>query len=124
MKNYDSNVYLYAKGWYKTTNVISDLKIIYGRRNGMDAEHISIGNILDCITVLAWKHMSKHDYCLREFIGDISPNAFKRTFYREEVYDFNKAVIEKCLSIISLTKITDIPEGLDEPDPSILPLRS
>lgn len=123
MKNCESNVYLYAKGWYKTTDVISDLKVIYGLRNGIDPEYISIVNILDCLLHLTAKHITKSEYFLREFIADISPYAFKRRFYKDEVYEFNKAVIEKCLSILSLTLLSDIPEGLDDPDPSVLPLK-
>lgn len=124
MKNSDSNVYLYAKGWYKKTDVISDLKVIYGLRNGIDAEYISKNNILDCLLTLVHQHIRKDEYALREFISDISPNSFKRRFFKgsEEPYDFDVAVIEKCLSILSLVKVCDIPEGLDDVDPSVLPI--
>jgi hypothetical protein len=122
MKNSDSNVYLYAKGWYKTSDSIEDLKIIYGLRNGMEAEYINIRNIMDCLITLTWEHMRKDNYGLIEFISDISPYAFRRRFYHDEVYEFNKAVIEKCLSILSLVKVSDIPEGLDEADEKVLPL--
>lgn len=123
MKNYDSHVYLYAKGWYKEYDLIHDLKVIYGLRNGIDPEYISINNIMDCLLRLTFKHIMNSEYHLLEFIADISPNAFKRRFFKEVVYDFNVAVIEKCLSILSNTKVSDIPEGLDDPDPSVLPLQ-
>ena len=41
MKNPDSHVYLYAKGWYERKDVVEDLKQIFGKRNAMDPEYFT-----------------------------------------------------------------------------------
>jgi hypothetical protein len=134
MKNANSHVYLYAKNHYKRSdNIIDDLKRIYADRNlgsVEQAEHISISNIISCLLNLAFKHMKINEYLFSQFINDISPDKWHywkyvcaSLAYATKIdYDFNLAVIGKCLSIIMLTDLKDIPEGLDEPDPKILPL--
>ena len=121
MKNYDSHIYLYAKNWYKKTNVIEDLKILYGKRNGLEPEHISTNNILDCLFNLAAKHL-KGPRDMSAFISDISPdNYWKISRFGDEPWDYWKAVISKCLSVLSLIRVDEIENGLDEPDFTLLP---
>lgn len=123
MKNYDSHIYLYAKNWYAKTNPIDDLKILYGKRNGLEPEHVSMNNILSCLFELTLKHL-KEPWQLKEFITDISPDYFwKISRFGKEPWDYWKAVISKCLSVLSLTKVSDIENGLDETDFTILPKR-
>jgi hypothetical protein len=119
--NVDSHIYLYAKGWYKKTNVIEDLKVLYGKRNGIDSEYISVNHILCCLTKLAFSHMT--GVCkIGEFISDISPdNAWRIWKFGDDEWDYWKAVISKCLSILALTEVKDIPFVLAEPDYSLLP---
>lgn len=59
--------------------------------------------------------------------SDISPEKWfywKRPGFEQEPYDYYTAVISKMLSILGLTELKDIEDGLDEPDPKILPLRT
>ena len=42
MKNSDSQVILYAKGWFKKTDTIEDLRKIYAKRSGMEEKWISL----------------------------------------------------------------------------------
>jgi hypothetical protein len=99
----------------------------------------SVLNITSCLLSLAAKHMCNDkgmgpERAFIDFICDIDPkNTWKvgyRTqqsslFFRKDSkleYDFEYAVAYKCLSVLALTKVCDIPKGLDEADPTILPL--
>ena len=58
MKNSNSHVYLYAKGWYKRDpDIFVDLKKIYSLRNGIDIEYMGNRDVLSCLLSLAAKHM-------------------------------------------------------------------
>jgi hypothetical protein len=137
MKNCDSHVYLYAKHWYKRDpDIFVDLKKIYSLRNGVDAEYLNNRDVLSCLLNLTVKHIENNSRLILDFISDIDPkNTWKvgyrpvESFSRDEnpltkvlKYDFEYAVAYKCLSVLSLTKISNIPEGLDEVDPTVLPL--
>lgn len=45
MKNAESDVILYAKNHYERTDVVEDLKVIYGKRNGVEPKYLQKGNI-------------------------------------------------------------------------------
>lgn len=133
MKNCDSHIYLYAKGWYERTDPIEDLKVLYGKRSGIDAEYISISDICFCLITLVSKHAFKTKHQIHEFISDIAPDNVWRVWkfdtngkggwFGEGIeYDYWKAVISKCLSILCMVEIKDIENGLDEPDYSLLPM--
>jgi hypothetical protein len=125
MKNHDSHVYLYAKNWYKCNeDIFVDLKKIYAIRNGMDVEYISNRNIVSCLLALVTPHIMRSSRMFMEFISDIDPkNVWRVNYEPKKEYDFEYAVAHKCLSVLALTKVEDIQDGLDEPDPKILPLR-
>lgn len=127
-RKYDLDVYLYAKGWYKKTDILSDLKRIYSLRNGIDPEYIQIPDIICCMTGLVFKHLSsnaisgKHNFY--EFVMELGPDcAWKTKRYYGE-YDYYKQVISKYLSILSLTSIEDVPEleGF-KPSEEVLPFK-
>ena len=109
MKNYNSEVILYAKGWYVRTNLIDDLKKVCGKRNRIDPEYMQVNDIIQTLFCIIEDHKNPIDMrFFTDFISDISPNSFKRNLYRcKTEYDFNEAVIEKCLSVISLMKVVD-----------------
>jgi len=125
MKNYDSHVYLYAKHWYESSDPISDLKIIYGERNCIYADDVSINDICACLLALTQKHVQSERKFL-EFMSDIAPEnvwrvwKFNNEDYRKD-YTYAKALISKCLSVLSLAQIDEIENGLDDPDYNILP---
>jgi hypothetical protein len=123
MKNYDSNVYLYAKYHYQRSNdIMQDLRKIYAIRNGINVEHMQNRDIILCLLHLTFKHMN-NEHKFLSFISDINPNNTWKVGYRYDgKYDFYYAVASKCLSILSTTLVSDIENGLDEPDPNVLPL--
>lgn len=127
-RNYDLDVYLYAKGWYKTTDMVKDLQQIYSMRNGIDAEYIRISDIIHCMATLVYKHLSKdpnsgkHNFV--DLIFDFGPDgwSFRSRRYEGE-YDYYKQVISKFLSILSLTEISEVPELKEhQPSENVLPL--
>jgi hypothetical protein len=132
MKNYDTHVYLYAKHHYERTNVIDDLKIIYGKRNGIDAEHMQVRDIISCLVGLTVPHMSVNKHSFIEFLSDLDPvfcwrvggNAPRLNNEYIHTHDsYCETIIMKCLSILSLTRVDEIEGGLDEEaDPSLLPI--
>lgn len=121
MKNYDSHIYLYAKKWYKRTDIIEDLKKLIGHRCGYDACHVSLEEILVVLGTIAWRHMDEYQFT--ELLKGIDPqNIWK-------VGGDNKSTPElrtilKLLSILSSAQVNEgdkILIELDEPDYSILP---
>jgi len=122
MKNYESNIYLYAKHWYKRHNIINDLAIIYSHRNGIDMVDIDESVIAGNILTLIYNHINcERDFC--KFVDEVAPsNWYFRKMYKDEEYTYEKAIIYYCLSILSITKLSDIKNGLDRPDNTILPI--
>jgi hypothetical protein len=138
MKNADSHFYLYAKGWYKRTDVVEDLKVLQGKYCGIDPKYIDINDILHKLLSLVYPVLAKHpdnDSAFIHFISGLFPSSTWQVgydhnsvaYYSEDrsklpPYQLEMALIYKCLSVLKLTRVRDIPEGLDEPDESILPL--
>lgn len=137
--NEDRHFYLYAKGHYKKTNIIDDLVTIYSKIYGGDLidETEKLKYISGILVNLVKHHMFKYDNTFFEFIAEISPeNSYRTGYYHKlnkflleknenlEEYNFDKAVIYKCNSILLLTKVIDIPFELGEPDENILPLNN
>ena len=126
IKNWNSHIILYAKGWYERTDIVEDLKILIGKRNHIEPQYISkneiIRNLLHIIEELP-NEVKDFRMTLSEFISDIDPKNLKFRLINED-YDFDIAVITKCLSVLSLIKIYDNKTEiypLDEPDENILP---
>lgn len=131
MKNSDTHIYLYAKGHYEITDIISDLQVIIGERCCMYPEDVSVVDIYRVLTDIAFQHIidsGNTTYFLGEFLDDINPKNMRRTLFKSEgeYYDFTMAVIEKCLSVMRHVKVKDgkkILLELDEADENILPLK-
>ena len=129
IKNPDSHVYLYAKGWYERTDLIEDMKVIFGKRNLIDPEYITEEDLVRILLAITWPHIKDSGNpaaSFKEFVMDLDEKSYWRISYDKD-WTFNKAVIKKCLSVLSMVKVYDIELSrdilpLDDPDPSILPL--
>lgn len=131
MKNQDSHIYLYAKGWYKKNNTIEDLGKIIEKRNLLDQPSkydiyvILLGIVLDKMIDSPGTKDKMHT-----FFADISPDRFflfdEYPMKRKEDYNFYDAVINKCVCELATASVYDADGNtlleLDEPDPNILPL--
>jgi len=132
MKNSNSHVILYSKSWYKKTDTIEDLKIIYGHRSGIEPRFMSKQKIADNLLRLCYKYVKLNSYLFADFILSMAPDQRWKHFGYEKNkdYEFYLSVIERCLSFLSILQIKDndkdgelieILVPLDEPDYSILP---
>jgi hypothetical protein len=140
--DFDRHFYLYAKGHYKAAQVsvhtlgevdekpvrlrkdtIRDLKVLMGKRCGYEPEETTVGDVLSVLLSIAYPHIIKlPENMLKEFLVDLSyDNAWKYGADPNDTYAVR--LCHKLLSILSLTKVCDIPFELGEPDPSILPLK-
>jgi hypothetical protein len=132
MKNTLSHLYLYAKGHYEKNDVVEDLKIIVGQICGIDPKHLSTNDVARFVIKYAFQHMNEQFAdpltAFRDFLVDIPPEHCSRVGYylKGKPYDFDIAVIHKCLSVLCMV---DVRKGdkivleLDVPDPAILPLK-
>jgi hypothetical protein len=127
--NFDRHYYLYAKNHYKASDFITDLKIITGIRCGMDSKDENLNDVASILLSIVYPYAQKFsEYAFKEFIADINPakmwmwDNLKRKDYYSGV-DFMESVCHKCISILALTKVADIPFELGEADSKVLPLR-
>jgi len=131
-RNYDVDLYLYAKGWYKKTNLLKDLQRIYSLRNNIEPCYINYKHIINCMGILVFHHLSKNaDFGKNNFIDfimDIGPDDDWKTKKYEGEYDFYLQVISKFLSILCMSTVEEMPENIKnllestKPSALILPL--
>lgn len=125
MMNSYRHFYLYAKHWYKRQDVVEDLKLLIKNRSGCDPKDLNIGDIYQNLNGLVWQAISRSgnpEHFFNEFIMDTTfpENRWKYTGEPHESHEI--VILKKFLSILSLTKKSDIDGELGEPDPKILPL--
>lgn len=129
--NPNTHLILYAKHWYKETNIIKDLGIIIGRLycwdtqqiEGMDLAKVLLNLTVDIILSRPIADKDSKDRAKRlitELVCDLHPNN-RWQVGGSEIETFELGVIRKCLSIIRLTSKKDL-QNLGKPDPTILPL--
>lgn len=127
-----THIILYAKNWYKITDVINDLKIIIGKVFLLDPEHIDINSIATCLLQIVVeqiinipiKNDSDKDNVFRKITDLIWSLHPKNRWWvgGSEEDSFEMGIIRKCLSVIKLTSIKNL-DSVGNPDPNILPLR-
>ena len=121
MGEHDRHIFLYAKNHYQTTVEMEDIRKVIGKRNGIDPKHISNTHIISVLMKIVWNYIN-HETDFHNFIYDLHPENVWRHGIIE--YDFNEAVISKCLSVLAFQKIRDIPFDLGAPDSTILPIKN
>ena len=131
----ERHIYLYAKRWYKITDIISDLQIIIGEYCALDPKYVNKANIVSVLTDLAIRQIlakSDEDGICREIVDliwDLHPeNRWKVGGDKYE--SFELGVVRKCLSILRLASRKEIAaasplssDDLGEPDSNLLPLK-
>ncbi len=120
-----SHVYLYAKHWYKCTDVVADMKILISNRCGIDPEYISAADCISQLVDLVWLSISRSGnppYFFGEFVNDITIRKNHWKVNGEPDDSDEVVVIKKCLSVLSTTLKSNIDGEFEEPDPKILPL--
>lgn len=117
-----SQICLYAKGWFKRGDKVEDLKVLMGDAYALYPEHISLRDVssmlIDAVTAMG---LMDEPRLVREFISEISPEFYyrwaddaDRTKYmgrKHPEYDYDLAIIGKCLSMLSLLQVKDAITG-------------
>lgn len=111
MGNYQSDIFLYAKGWYQKTDTISDLKKIFSKIYSQDIQYVRIDDIERVLLDLAWIYI----------VNGNAPYKFVEFMMHLKSWH-NNNVIEACLGCISIIETKYIEGGLNPPDPNLLPL--
>lgn len=135
-KHPDSHLFLYAKHWYKRTDEAEDLKKIYGRRNGIEPEHISDEDIFSWVLRVTFPYIRDghhlNEILKRAFI--LHEESHRIIFYPkiDDKISF-RSILKRLLANLGDVKIKEIVDrekgieipiiNLEEPDYSILPRR-
>jgi len=103
------HIYLYAKGWYKKTDTIDDLKVIIGDMCALLPEHVDIGGIKSILIGIVYEIFQ------RENLYKSKLEAF--------ILDCESSVIGACLSVIRMARARSPHINIDfgEPDYNLLP---
>lgn len=130
----------YAKHWFMQSHRYYDLAILVSDYCMMDVQNVTLEDIrsklIHVITDLGLLSDERH---INLFFEAIAPSAYYRwalpgeddvalqhMFRDHPNYNYNKAVISACLSVIATAKVFDNGETLiliDEPDYSLIPKR-
>lgn len=112
---YDYQFLLYAKGWYKKTNTIEDLKSIISLISCMDKKYVSIKDVIKLLVNTISDLGQFNDHTVSDLLCDaLFPFLNPRNLNPHEL------IIEGLLSIIRHTMSNDL--TLPNPDPKYLPL--
>lgn len=118
--NFDRHIILYAKGHYKQSNAMADLKKLYSIRNAIDTKYLSDSLIIEMLLELTFPYIH-HAQNFVAFIIKLEPEYFYGT--DDLKYTFEELVVNRCLSVLRLTHVKNFPFELSEADPNILPLK-
>jgi hypothetical protein len=102
--NPDTHIWLYAKNWYKKTDIIEDLKVIMGKRCALYPEQVKQKDIEIILLDIMYHHIN-NEYRFNDFVLSCVEDG----------------VIKTCLSFMAITEVKDIEGGIGEPDYNILP---
>lgn len=131
----NNHYFLYAKRHYKHGDLIKDLKKVHGFEYDMDVEYVEVQDIMSVLLDLVYQVLfSKNriytmdpEMAFKDFVGDLGPD--KQWMFGgppSEEYTFEKAVIRKCISVLSLTRCLDDKGNtildIGEADPKVLEL--
>ena len=119
----DRHIWLYAKGHYKITDTVEDLKKLMGERSNIDPEYITSGDIISVLLSVVYPLISSEEKTKDFIIGLHPENYFKASNSGD--YTFQDAFFKKCLSVIRYVTVRKDGEwiiDLGEPDPELLPL--
>ena len=104
--NPKTHIYLYAKHWYKSTDVESDLRKIMSDYTGLNEKYITTQDIQQVLYSETFSHLSKkNEFANREFVFDVA----------------RRGIILACLSVLLVAEVESL--NLGKPDSSILPLQ-
>ena len=125
--NESRHFYLYAKGWYETTDVLADLRKVYDHAMGHDLG--SANDVLRKLLHITAPFIDERTFV--EFANNIHPlNAWQvgspidtdDGVFGPSVEDYWTRCARACMSLIRFQEIKNIDCELGLPDPEVLPL--
>lgn len=126
MKNWDSDIILYAKHWYVQGDLKTDIQKILAARSGCPERSVTMEDARELIQEITFKMCIKTNYQFNELIKRIGPSWFDRESLNINYEQWCLRVIQACLVQIAITSVRDdagnMLFGLDEPDPNVLDL--
>jgi len=101
------HLFLYAKGWYKKTNTLDDLKRIVSHISWIDVEHINKGDVIAWLVQCIQPYVTKAPNRFSDLMGD---------------WFANRDMVEAILSMMSVMSHDDMGMECMPPNYDILPM--
>ncbi len=110
VNEYTKHYFLYAKGWYKKTNLIEDLAQIHANRYYVPSDCITewdlFSGIFDIVSYLIKGSSKGHEVELECFIRDLSPDNYWKLSDKE--YNFIESFLRSALSLMRYKTIDNL----------------
>jgi len=115
-ENLHGHIYLYCKGHYKVNmSMVDALGRIFSEIYIFPTDCFKVNDILHHLLNMALDHcMNDRHKLIEMFLGCNPSNTFNFNLHGYKSYE--DALLRKCISIISCTKVTDIKGTLPKPD--------
>lgn len=119
-KNWDSDLYLYAKHWYSSPcdDVRADLKKIIAKRCALYEGTVSDNDICQVLIGLVTPHLMSRDTQVVDFVMRLNPDKWENKQLQRK--DFFSMLVHACLSVLSCAKVREndgkVLIELDAPD--------
>ena len=121
--NCDSDLYLYAKHWYKRGDLKQDLHKIIAKRCALYPEQVRDEGIITVLLSLTLKHLKDNENRLFDFIKKLNTEEWDNKHWK--LTDFCSILATRCLSELSIVKTIDGAGNpiiqIDPPDYKLLP---
>lgn len=116
----ENEIILYAKHWYKETDLFEDLKKILGEIYWYD---MSKNDVVEVVTRVTSKAINEKNFT--EFIRDVHSESFWKFTRATKEADYYTRVVCKCLSVLALLDKEKVEEyygfKLQKPNFKVLP---
>ena len=120
ISKYDKHYFLYAKGWYKKTDLWEDLKIIQGNYCNIEPNYITKNDIIQKLLTIAVDIMSMNNKYLKRHVISFINSCNTSEYWKVDAKNYNEAVVKNSLSLMKFTKVINI-HPIEDCDYSLLP---
>ena len=123
------HLYLFSKGHYQQTNLLSDLQIIVAQRAGIDPRHIRTSDILGLLVeevADVWLRTPRAPHRIGDFLSSLRV-AILQQLPHGSMEEIDLLFIRQCLNVLAATKIREgshLLLDIGHPDPTVLPFAS
>jgi len=104
VKTYDKHYFLYAKGWYKKTDLWEDLKIIQSNYCNIDSKYITKNDIIQKLLDIAVDIMFLNSNDSKRQVISFITRCNITEYWKVNAKNYNEAVALNSLSLMRYTK--------------------